>query len=123
MAGRWFEVMPAEDLWIGEMIGVDLSGVSVLLLNYEDEVQAFLDRCPHRSSKLSEGDFEGPSRRIVCATHLWEFDALSGHGINPEGTQLVRFGVRLEGGSIYVEVPELGDIPEPQPDADAGDGG
>ncbi|MBA2284489.1 MAG: Rieske 2Fe-2S domain-containing protein [Ktedonobacteraceae bacterium] len=46
--------MPLDDLWIGEMLGVEAGGVKVLLINVEGAVQAYLDRCPHRASPLSE---------------------------------------------------------------------
>src|SRR2546423_8937369 len=50
--------------------------------------------CPHRASRLSEGDLDGS--KLTCATHLWEFDALSGRGINPETSELLRFPVRID---------------------------
>jgi toluene monooxygenase system ferredoxin subunit len=104
------EIMPFDDLWIGEMVGVEVAGVKVLLLNVEDEIRAYLDRCPHRASLLSEGNLEGLT--LTCATHLWEFNALSGRGINPESSQLIRFPVRIENGMIYVEIPETNAIPQ-----------
>jgi toluene monooxygenase system ferredoxin subunit len=107
---QWYEIMPFDDLWIGEMIGVEVGSVKILLLNVEDEVQAYLDRCPHRASALSEGTFEGCT--LTCATHLWEFDVLSGRGINPESTRLIRFPVKVENGMICVEIPEAGAIPQ-----------
>jgi toluene monooxygenase system ferredoxin subunit len=107
---QWYEIMPADDLWIGEMLGVEVGGVKVLLVNVEDQVRAYQDRCPHRASRLSEGDLDGP--KLTCATHLWEFDALSGRGINPETSELLRFPVRIENGLIYVAVPEPDAVPE-----------
>ena len=107
---QWYEIMPFDDLWIGEMLGVEVAGVKVLLLNVEDEVRAYLDRCPHRASPLSEGNFAGLT--LPCATHLWEFNALTGGGINPESSRLIRFPVRIEHGMIYVELPDADAILE-----------
>lgn len=107
---QWYEIMPFDDLWIGEMIGVDVGSVKILLLNVEDELQAYLDRCPHRASALSEGTFEGCT--LTCATHLWEFDVLTGRGINPQSTRLIRFPVKVENGMICVEIPEASTIPQ-----------
>jgi len=107
---QWYEIIPFDDLWIGEMLGVEVGGVKVLLLNVEDEVRAYLDRCPHRASVLSEGNLKGLT--LTCATHLWEFNALTGRGINPESSQLIRFPVRIENGMICVKVPEAGTIPQ-----------
>lgn len=108
--GQWYEVMPSEDLWIGEMLGVEVAGVNVLLVNVADEVHAYLDRCPHRSSKLSEGELD--AAKITCPTHLWEFDALTGHGINPDTAQLIEFPCRVVDGMIQVCVPEASAIPQ-----------
>lgn len=101
---QWYEVMPYDDLWIGEMVGVEVGGVNVLLLNVEDEVRAYLDRCPHRASLLSDGTLDG--RTLTCATHLWEFNALTGSGINPESSRLVHIPVRIEHGMIAVEIAD-----------------
>src|SRR5260370_28930422 len=86
-AMQWYEIMPFDDLWIGEMLGVEVGGVKVLLINVEDEVQAYLDRCPHRPSALSEGNFDVLT--LTCATHLWEFIPFSFRGINPESINLI----------------------------------
>jgi toluene monooxygenase system ferredoxin subunit len=109
-AMQWYEIMPFDDLWIGEMLGVEVGGVKLLLLNVEDDVRAFLDRCPHRASPLSEGNLDGLT--LTCTTHLWEFNAITGRGINPESSELIQFPVRIENGIIYVEVPEAGAIPQ-----------
>jgi toluene monooxygenase system ferredoxin subunit len=106
---QWYEIMPFDDLWIGEMLGVEVAGVKVLLLNVQDEVRAYLDRCPHRASPLSEGNLQGDT--LTCATHLWEFNALTGGGINPKSSRLNGFPVRIENGMIYVEIPEAHSIP------------
>jgi toluene monooxygenase system ferredoxin subunit len=107
---HWHAVMPADELWIGEMLGVEVGGVNVLLVNIEDEVRAFLDRCPHRASRLSEGDLDGCT--IVCGTHLWEFDALTGCGVNPASARLITFPVKVEDGLIHIQVPDREEIPE-----------
>lgn len=109
--GFWHAIMPAEELWIGEMVGVEVGKVNLLLVNVDEEIHAYLDRCPHRASKLSEGELE--HARIICPTHLWEFDALSGRGINPETSQLIEFPCRIINGVIHVCVPDPGSIPEP----------
>jgi toluene monooxygenase system ferredoxin subunit len=99
---EWQPAMPYEDLWIGEMIGLELAGVPVLLVNIEAEVQAYVDSCPHQRSRLSEGELAG--RALTCGTHRWEFDALTGQGLNPSTSQLARLPVRVREGMIEVMV-------------------
>jgi toluene monooxygenase system ferredoxin subunit len=99
---EWQPAMPYEDLWIGEMIGLELAGVPVLLVSIEAEVQAYVDSCPHQRSRLSEGELAG--RALTCGTHRWEFDALTGQGLNPPTSQLARLPVRVREGMIEVMV-------------------
>jgi toluene monooxygenase system ferredoxin subunit len=99
---EWQPAMPFDDLWIGEMIGLELAGVPVLLVNIEAEVRAYVDSCPHQRSRLSEGELAGCA--LTCGTHRWEFDALTGQGLNPPTSQLARLPVRVRNGMIEVMV-------------------
>jgi toluene monooxygenase system ferredoxin subunit len=94
--------MPFEDLWIGEMIGLEVAGLPVLLVKIEAEVRAYVDSCPHQRSRLSEGELAGCA--LTCGTHRWEFDALTGHGLNPSTSQLAGLPVRVREGMIEVMV-------------------
>jgi len=100
---RWHAVMKLDDLWAGDLVGVEVDGRSLLLVNVDGEIYAYDDRCPHLASPLSEGLLEGST--LTCATHLWEFDATSGIGINPARSQLTRYAVRVEGDTILVGLP------------------
>ena len=57
-------------------------GETVLLVNIDGTVRAYSNRCPHQASALDEGDLDGET--LTCAKHLWEFNAVTGCGINPE---------------------------------------
>jgi toluene monooxygenase system ferredoxin subunit len=72
----WRAVMPAEDLWDGELTGVKPGGRNIVLVNVGGEIRAYEDRCPHLGFQLSEGDLD--ERILTCANHQWEFDALAG---------------------------------------------
>jgi toluene monooxygenase system ferredoxin subunit len=95
-------VLRAEDLWIGEMAGVNVDGRPVLLVNVEGTVRAYEDRCLHRAMPLSPGKLAG--NRLVCAAHEWTYDAATGCGINPDGVALRRYDVRLVAGQIEVDI-------------------
>lgn len=99
----WHLVMPEEDLWEGELAGAQADGKNIVLLNVGGEIRAFEDRCPHLSSRLSEGDLDGCT--LTCVAHLWEFDARTGKGINPGNSQLVVYPTRVVGGNIEVLLP------------------
>lgn len=102
----WHAVMPEEDLWEGELTGVDVAGKKLVLMNVDGEIRAYENRCPHLGSLLSEGDLDGCT--LTCAKHLWEFDALTGKGTNPGNSQLTVFETRVADGNIEVHVTDGG---------------
>jgi toluene monooxygenase system ferredoxin subunit len=91
-----------DDLWIGEMKGVIVDGVPVLLVNLEDGVRAYEDACRHKGVRLSGGRLSGT--KLVCSVHAWEYDAASGRGLNPSHVCLPEFPVRVVGNEIQVDV-------------------
>jgi toluene monooxygenase system ferredoxin subunit len=43
---------------------------------------------------------------LMCSTHLWEFDCVTGEGINPKSCGLSAYPVRVEDGTIQVGVAD-----------------
>jgi toluene monooxygenase system ferredoxin subunit len=84
------------------MIGLDVDGVSILLINLDDHVYAYANACPHQRNPLSEGTLIGTTLR--CARHLWEFDACTGHGVNPDNAHLEAFPVTIESRDILLDL-------------------
>jgi Ferredoxin subunits of nitrite reductase and ring-hydroxylating dioxygenases len=102
--GTWTPVMELDELWEGEMIGVTAGTAKVLLVNADGDIRAYENRCPHQAWALDEGEFDG--EKIICSRHLWEFEPLSGNGINPNDCSLKSFPCRVdEDGMICVSVP------------------
>jgi toluene monooxygenase system ferredoxin subunit len=89
------------DLWSGEMMGLELNGKRILLLNVDDRIYAYVDACPHQNSRLSEGTLT--DKILRCARHQWEFDVCSGSGVNPQNVCLKPFPIRLDGEDILVD--------------------
>jgi toluene monooxygenase system ferredoxin subunit len=102
-AESWLTVpgITEDELWIGEMRAVEVGGRSILLLNVGGEIRAYANRCPHQASPLDDGLFEDGV--LTCSSHLWEFDAASGAGINPSNACLDAFAVEIgPKGEIHV---------------------
>jgi toluene monooxygenase system ferredoxin subunit len=91
-----------DELWSGEMTAISVEGQHILLVNIDDIVRAYADACPHMRTRLSEGSLRGCM--LTCATHQWQFDALTGKGINPMTACLEEFPVRIENGDILVDL-------------------
>jgi toluene monooxygenase system ferredoxin subunit len=96
------KVASLDDLWSGEMTAVSIDGQYILLVNIDDMVRAYADACPHKRTRLSQGSLQGCI--LTCATHQWQFDALTGSGINPLTACLEEFPVRIENDDIFVEL-------------------
>ena len=90
------------DLWSGEMMGLEVNGERILLVNVDNHIYAYADACPHQKSRLSEGTLT--DKILRCARHHWEFDICSGSGVNPQNSCLTVFPIRLNGEEILVDV-------------------
>ena len=98
------KVASLDDLWSGEMMGVDVDGDRILLVNVGDQVYAYADACPHQKSRLSEGSLTGKTLR--CARHHWEFDVCTGYGINPQNSCLKVFSVTIDSRDILLDLDD-----------------
>lgn len=101
----WSVAMRADDLWEGEMLGLQVDGADVLLIRLgPDEIHAYDNRCPHAGARLSNGHLMADKGKLLCASHLWEFDARTGRGINPRVCSLHRYPVKVEHGDVLVQL-------------------
>jgi len=96
----------SEGLWSGEMIGVDVRGIRVLLVNVEGVVRAYHDRCAHLGVPLSEGSLEGAV--LTCRAHCWQYDVGTGAGVNPRTATLTALPVVVRDGAIFVDIDAAG---------------
>ncbi|MEB4590693.1 Rieske 2Fe-2S domain-containing protein [Candidatus Thiothrix sp. Deng01] len=94
-------VCTLDDVWEGEMAAYTVNGHEIVLVCADGgEIHAFQGVCPHQDIALSEGKFDG--KKLICRAHLWQFDAETGKGINPEDCALANYPVRVEGEDIFV---------------------
>jgi toluene monooxygenase system ferredoxin subunit len=99
------KVAKIEDLWSGEMMGLEVNGEHVLLVNVDNHIYAYADSCPHQKSRLSEGTLT--DKILRCETHHWEFDVCSGSGVNPRNACLKLFPIRVDGEDILVDIDDV----------------
>ena len=100
---QWRETINLDELWEGDMTSVTVEGEAVLLINVGGQVRAYANTCPHQAGPLDEGDFDGET--LICARHLWEFDADTGCGVNPDNARLTVFGCKVgDDGMIWVDI-------------------
>ena len=79
-------------------------GVAVFR-NSEDKVFALLDRCPHKGGQLSQGIVFGET--VACPLHGWNIGLTSGCATAPDDGCTPKFSVKVEEGTVYLDVKEL----------------
>jgi toluene monooxygenase system ferredoxin subunit len=92
-ADGFVDVIKEGDLWDGEMEAFDVDGDEVLVLKVDGQVRAYDGICPHQGMSLVQGRLEG--RVLTCFAHEWEFDVLTGQGVNPRNECLTSHDVRV----------------------------
>lgn len=96
------KVCTLDDVWEGEMAPYTVNGHEIVLVCADGgEIKAFQGVCPHQDIALCEGKFDG--KKLICRAHLWQFDARTGKGINPDDCALAVYPVRIEGDDILVQ--------------------
>lgn len=100
---RYRRVCDLDSLWPGEMAVHDVDGTKVIVVHTETGVvRAVQYICPHQSFTLADGALEGEI--LTCSKHLWEFNVVTGSGVNPTGADLALYPVKVENGEIHVSV-------------------
>ncbi|AWR96057.1 Rieske 2Fe-2S domain-containing protein [Acidianus brierleyi] len=104
--GTFVKVCNIDDIFEGEAKLFEINKYDVLVLNVKGDIKAYYGRCAHALGLLEPYSFDGEDR-ITCPVHLWEYDAVSGKSINPEGSSLFPLDVKVEGNEIFVKVPNI----------------
>jgi len=69
----WHPVMRASELLIEQPTRIELLGEPYVVTRFANKVTAFVDRCPHRNARLSDGCVT--NGHLQCPYHGWEFDS------------------------------------------------
>jgi toluene monooxygenase system ferredoxin subunit len=101
----FLKVATLDDVWSGEIIGVAVEGIPVLLINVGGRLHGYIDACPHQRTPLSRGSLRDGI--LSCATHQWQFDAETGCGINPQSAYLEALPLTLQGNDILLDLEKV----------------
>jgi toluene monooxygenase system ferredoxin subunit len=95
------EVCRVEDIWDGEMGAFRVRDVTVLLVKLAGRIHAYEGHCPHQGAALVEGELANAV--LTCHAHHWQFDAVTGAGINPRNACLKRLQLQVIEGRVWIE--------------------
>ena len=85
-------------------LGADVA----IFRNAEHHVFALLDRCPHKGGPLSQGIVFGES--VACPLHNWTIGLADGCAKSPDVGCTPRFSVKVDGGTVHLDMEELNSI-------------
>ncbi len=107
---EWKEICRVDDIPVlGARRVARAKGPEVALFrNAEGEVFALLDRCPHKGGPLSQGIVFG--RSVACPLHNWTIGLCDGVAAAPDHGCTPRFAVKVENGTVSLDVAELNTI-------------
>lgn len=104
------KLLSLDALWAGEIRAVSTAKGSVLLVNVNDCIYAYEDRCAHLGVPLSRGRLQGGT--LICSAHEWRYDACTGCGINPRRVQLQTLPIKIDDGMIWVDLEGMREEPK-----------
>ena len=100
---RFVEVARTSQIPEGGVMGVEVEGKNLALVNLRGEIYALDDSCPHQAGPLSEGQIVG--EEIECPWHRSCFDIRTGRVTrDPALEGVATYQVRLTGDAVEVEV-------------------
>ena len=106
----WKAICKVEDIPVlgARRLQRRLGGDVAIFRNAEDKVFALLDRCPHKGGPLSQGIGFGES--VACPLHNWTIGLDDGCARAPDEGCTPRFAVKLDAGTVHLDLDELNSI-------------
>ena len=96
-----------DELPAGSLKIVPAGYTTVGVYNCDGEYFALEDRCSHDDGPLVEGEWEPERCTVICPRHGSAFDIRSGKPLSlPAYEPVETYEVVVEGGEIFVEVPD-----------------
>jgi 3-phenylpropionate/trans-cinnamate dioxygenase ferredoxin subunit len=96
-----------DDVAPGTARRFDVGRHRICLVRLDDSFYAIGDRCSHADFSLAEGEVWPDEREIECWKHGSTFSLVTGQPQSLPATSPVPvYGVRVEGGDVFVEVRE-----------------
>jgi nitrite reductase/ring-hydroxylating ferredoxin subunit len=101
---EWVTLAKTEDVPEGEMIGVTVDGLELLVANVGGQYRAIGSICTHEGGPLADGDLYDSI--VTCPWHGSEFDVETGGAVTPPAMEPEPvYEVRVEGDEIQVAKP------------------
>ena len=103
--GGWQKIAARDKIKPGEIYSTEIDGSPIALVEIEGKIFAISNTCTHEFALLSDGFLE--AEEIECPLHQARFDVRTGSCVAGPATQdLDTNELKIEGGDVYVKMPE-----------------
>jgi nitrite reductase/ring-hydroxylating ferredoxin subunit len=98
---QWQAVAKVGDLRPGDVIGVEVAGVPMILGLDGDRYFAMQRQCVHQGGDLADGIVS--RNHVICPNHGWRFSTETGRHSEASDVCLVTYAVRVVGEHIEID--------------------
>ena len=107
---NWKTICRVEDIPMlgSRRVAREQATAVAIFRNAEDKVFALLDRCPHKGGPLSQGIVFGES--VACPLHNWTIGLDDGCAKTPDEGCTTKFSVKVEDGTVHLDIDELNNL-------------
>ena len=99
---RWIAVAEFDRIPKDRGLCVVVENTPIALFNWNGDVYAMDDRCPHQGMSLSTGTMEDGV--VTCPWHGWRYRITDGAWVSCPRNRTPCFPARVEGGVVYLNV-------------------
>ncbi|HUS31041.1 MAG TPA: Rieske 2Fe-2S domain-containing protein [Kofleriaceae bacterium] len=97
----WHAVAKVGQLQAGDVIGLEVEGVSMIVGRDGERYFAMQRQCVHQGGDLADGIVS--RGHVICANHGWRFSTATGRHDSSSDACLVTYAVRVNGETIEVD--------------------
>src|SRR5215211_7202796 len=105
---RKFYICEAKELPIGSRLRFSTAEINVIVVNHNEKLVAFDQRCPHKGAKMDNAVIS--DNNIVCTSHNYVFDRESGYCLNRTCPALKIYNVVIERSSLFLVMSSFIDV-------------
>ncbi len=98
----WIQGPSVEAVSPGVPYRMDVEGVSILILNLDNQFYAYRNQCAHQGLPLDGGVLDPEACVLTCPWHGFRFDVTTGECLTAPQAQLEPFPLRIQDGRIWV---------------------
>ena len=100
---EWKKIVALNEIpKLGSRVVRSSKGDIAVFRTEDDRVFALHNQCPHKGGPLSQGIVYGD--KVACPLHSWKISLVSGDAEEPDEGHTACFAVKVEDGTVYLEL-------------------